>query len=145
MKNILVLMGGQSTEHDISLITAIQTINNIDKTKHEIDALEKEFNTEARLLKAQKSAVPEEPVKAEKASGFKILAKMLGKKPLERERCHAISLKHPVRKKRNHRGLKRLQCPYHYRSCRDTVAVIIAKDYNLPASTNNIQNRLSRL
>ena len=52
------------------------------KKLDEIDALEKEFNTEARLLKAQKSAVPEEPVKAEKASGFKILAKMLGKKPL---------------------------------------------------------------
>lgn len=48
----------------------------------EIDALEKEFNTAARLLKTQKSAVPEEPVKAEKASGFKILAKMLGKKTL---------------------------------------------------------------
>lgn len=52
------------------------------KKLDEIDALEKEFNTEARLLKAQKSAVPEEPVKAEKASGFKILAKMLGKKTL---------------------------------------------------------------
>lgn len=52
------------------------------KKLDEIDALEKEFNTEARLLKAQKSAVPEEPVKSEKASGFKILAKMLGKKTL---------------------------------------------------------------
>lgn len=36
MKNILLLMGGVSTEHDISLITGIQTINNIDKNKYAI-------------------------------------------------------------------------------------------------------------
>ncbi len=36
MKNILVLMGGVSVEHDISLITAVQTINNIDKSKYAI-------------------------------------------------------------------------------------------------------------
>ena len=36
MKNILIVMGGVSTEHDISLITGVQTINNIDKTKYAI-------------------------------------------------------------------------------------------------------------
>jgi len=36
MQNILVVMGGQSTEHDISLITGVQTINNLDKTKYTI-------------------------------------------------------------------------------------------------------------
>lgn len=36
MKNILIIMGGQSTEHDISLITGVQTINNLDKTKYAI-------------------------------------------------------------------------------------------------------------
>ncbi len=36
MKNILVLMGGESTEHDISLITGVQTINNFDKTKYKV-------------------------------------------------------------------------------------------------------------
>lgn len=36
MKNILIIAGGQSTEHDISLITGVQTINNIDKTKYAI-------------------------------------------------------------------------------------------------------------
>lgn len=46
----------------------------------ELDKLEKEYNLEARNFKAQKAEVPEEPVK--KSSGFKILAKMLGKKQL---------------------------------------------------------------
>lgn len=36
MQKILVVMGGQSTEHDISLITGVQTINNLDKTKYTI-------------------------------------------------------------------------------------------------------------
>lgn len=48
----------------------------------EIDALQKEYEVEARMFTANKSQVPEEPVKAEKASGFKILAKMLGKAKL---------------------------------------------------------------
>lgn len=48
----------------------------------ELDALQKEYDLEARNFKAQKAEVPEEPVKAEKSSGFKILAKMLGKKSL---------------------------------------------------------------
>ncbi len=36
MKNILVLMGGESTEHDISLITGVQVINNLDTKKYAI-------------------------------------------------------------------------------------------------------------
>lgn len=48
----------------------------------ELDKLQKEYDLEARNLKAQKAEVPEVEVKAEKASGFKILAKMLGKKQL---------------------------------------------------------------
>jgi len=36
MQNILILMGGVSTEHDISLITGVQAINNIDKNKYAI-------------------------------------------------------------------------------------------------------------
>ena len=48
----------------------------------EIDALQKEYEVEARMFKANKDQVPEAPVVAEKASGFKILAKMLGKAKL---------------------------------------------------------------
>jgi HK97 family phage major capsid protein len=48
----------------------------------EIDALQKEYEVEARMFTANKSQVPEEPVKTEKSSGFKILAKMLGKAKL---------------------------------------------------------------
>ncbi len=33
-KNILVLFGGKSVEHDISVITAMQTINNLNKDKY---------------------------------------------------------------------------------------------------------------
>lgn len=35
-KNIFVFFGGKSAEHDISIITAIQTLNAADKTKYEI-------------------------------------------------------------------------------------------------------------
>lgn len=35
-KNIAVFYGGRSCEHDISIITAIQAMNNIDKDKYEI-------------------------------------------------------------------------------------------------------------
>ena len=35
-KNILVIMGGESTEHDISLITGVQAINNINKDKYAV-------------------------------------------------------------------------------------------------------------
>ncbi len=35
-KNIVVLFGGKSVEHDISVITAMQTINNLDKQKYTI-------------------------------------------------------------------------------------------------------------
>lgn len=53
-----------------------------EKALDELDALQKEYDLEARNFNAQKAEVPEEPVKAEKSSGFKILAKMLGKKAL---------------------------------------------------------------
>lgn len=33
MKNILVFFGGRSTEHDVSIITGVLTLNSIDKTK----------------------------------------------------------------------------------------------------------------
>ena len=36
MQNILVLYGGKSVEHDISIITALQTMNNINKEKYNI-------------------------------------------------------------------------------------------------------------
>lgn len=35
-KNIFVFFGGKSAEHDISIITAIQTLNAIDKTKYNV-------------------------------------------------------------------------------------------------------------
>jgi len=52
----------------------------------EIDALQKEFDIEARLEKANKAGVPETPAPAqEKASGFKAMAKMLTKRSLNDE------------------------------------------------------------
>lgn len=52
----------------------------------EIDALQKEFDLEARMEKAAKAGVPETPAPQEKkVSGFKALAKMLAKKALNDE------------------------------------------------------------
>lgn len=36
MKNIIVIYGGKSVEHDISILTAIQTIKNINKDKYNV-------------------------------------------------------------------------------------------------------------
>ena len=36
MENIIVLYGGKSVEHDISIITALQAIENLDKQKYNI-------------------------------------------------------------------------------------------------------------
>ena len=36
MKNIIVIMGGNSLERDISIITANQVLNNIDTTKYKV-------------------------------------------------------------------------------------------------------------
>lgn len=36
MQNILVLYGGKSVEHDISILTAIQTMKNMDKNKYNV-------------------------------------------------------------------------------------------------------------
>lgn len=36
MKNLAIFYGGKSVEHDISIITAIQVMNNLDKTKYNI-------------------------------------------------------------------------------------------------------------
>ena len=35
-ENVLVIFGGRSAEHDISIITALQTLNNIDKEKYNV-------------------------------------------------------------------------------------------------------------
>ena len=52
----------------------------------EIDALQKEFDIEARMEKANKAGVPETPApQKEKVSGFKALAKMLTKRTLDDE------------------------------------------------------------
>lgn len=52
----------------------------------EIDALQKEFDLEARMEKAGKAGVPETPAPQEKkASGFKALTKILNKKALNDE------------------------------------------------------------
>lgn len=51
----------------------------------EIDGLEKEYKLQERLEKMGKEEVPKDPVPGaeKKASGFKALIKMLGKKPLD--------------------------------------------------------------
>ena len=36
MQNLLVFYGGKSVEHDISILTAIQTMKNINKQKYNI-------------------------------------------------------------------------------------------------------------
>lgn len=52
---------------------------------NEADALQKEFDLEARLEKANKGAVPAEPVEPKKASGFKALEKLFTRKELTAE------------------------------------------------------------
>ena len=39
MKNIAVIFGGKSVEHDVSIITACQIMNNIDKEKFDVTAI----------------------------------------------------------------------------------------------------------
>lgn len=56
----------------------------------ELDKLDKEYELEARNLKAQKAAVPEAPAATGKANGFNIIAKMLGKKRLDEEEKAAL-------------------------------------------------------
>ena len=53
-----------------------------EKSMDELDALQREYDLEARAFKMQKDEVPEVTVKAEKANGFSIIAKMIGKKAL---------------------------------------------------------------
>lgn len=53
-----------------------------EKSMDELDALQKEYELEARAFNMQKSEVPEVPAKTEKANGFNIIAKMLSKKAL---------------------------------------------------------------
>jgi len=36
MKNLAIFYGGKSAEHDISIITALQVLNNLDKQKYNI-------------------------------------------------------------------------------------------------------------
>lgn len=36
MKNILIVLGGESTEHDISIISGLQVVENLDKTKYNV-------------------------------------------------------------------------------------------------------------
>ena len=36
MKNIAIFFGGVSPEHDISIITALQALENLDKTKYNL-------------------------------------------------------------------------------------------------------------
>ena len=48
----------------------------------EVDVLQKEFDTEARIVKAGKANVPEEPQAPTTVDGFKMLAKMANKQAL---------------------------------------------------------------
>lgn len=56
----------------------------------EAETLQKEYDAEEKLLKANKAAVPETPAVKEKANGFSIIAKMLGKKRLSEEEKSAL-------------------------------------------------------
>lgn len=56
----------------------------------EAETLQKEYDAEEKLLKANKAAVPETPAVKEKANGFSIIAKMLGKKHLSEEEKSAL-------------------------------------------------------
>lgn len=62
-----------------------------EKSLDELDELQKEYELEARNFEAQKSGAANatEPV-AKKVSGFKIIAKMLGKKQLDDEEKSAL-------------------------------------------------------
>lgn len=51
MQNILVLYGGKSVEHDISVITAIQTMNNINKSKYNVIPIYQTKNCEFIVVK----------------------------------------------------------------------------------------------
>lgn len=56
----------------------------------EAEELQKEYDAEEKLLKTSKAAVPEKPAATAKASGFAIIAKMLGKKRLNDEEKAAL-------------------------------------------------------
>ena len=62
-----------------------------EETLNKIDLLQKEYELEERMLAKSKAAVQEEVKPAEKASGFKTLAKLLNKRALEDEEKALIS------------------------------------------------------
>ncbi len=51
MKNIMVLYGGKSVEHDISVLTAIQVMQNLDKNKYNIIPVYQTLNCEFIIVK----------------------------------------------------------------------------------------------
>lgn len=72
----------KSTMDEANDLIAKKDFDAADAKLTEVEGLQKEYDVEARAFKMQKEEVPAEPVKAEKASGFKIIAKMLGKTKL---------------------------------------------------------------
>lgn len=55
MKNLAVFYGGKSAEHDISIITAVQVINNLNKSKYEIVPVYIDYNNGWSVVKDYKN------------------------------------------------------------------------------------------
>lgn len=55
MKNLAVFYGGKSAEHDISIITAMQVINNLDKTKYNIVPVYIDYDNSWQVIKDYKN------------------------------------------------------------------------------------------
>jgi len=75
----------QKTEEAKALLADENTkdLAQVEALLDEVDALQKEFDIEERMEKANKAGVPEPPAEPKKASGFKAIAKMLTRKELD--------------------------------------------------------------
>lgn len=72
----------KSAQDEVKTLMAAKDFDAAEKKLDEAEALQKEYECEARSFKMQKEEVPETPVAEKKVSGFQIIAKMLGKKAL---------------------------------------------------------------
>ena len=85
MRQLQALMMQKSKEAQALLEGENKDLAQAEALLDEIDALQKEFDIEARLEQANKAGVPEEPEQPKKVSGFKAIAKLLTRKALADE------------------------------------------------------------
>lgn len=86
MRELQALITQKTKEAQSFLEGETKDLDKAEALLNEVDALQKEFDIEARLEKANKAAVPAEPMPQEKkANGFQAMAKMLTKRGLNDE------------------------------------------------------------